>query len=183
VKTEQSGRSVPPELYPKEYYLSSCRGFEEFLRGGISQRLVYALSLADLKKGMDILDVGMGRGELVIKCAQAGAYAKGIDYSQAAVKIAKESLKRVDKEVAKRVSFERMDVKKISYPDQSFDVVFIIDVVEHLYPEELKQAFLEIKRVLKPGGRMIIHTSNAWLIGMTSFLWNNGTAIARVIGI
>lgn len=163
-------RSVPAKLYTKEYYLGSCRGFEEFLKGKISQRLLYALSLADLRKGMHILDVGTGRGELVVKCAEVGVYAKGIDYSQDAIKIAKESLKRVDKEIAKRIFFERMNVKKISYPDKSFDVVFMIDVIEHLYPEELRQAFLEIKRVVKPGGRIIFHTPNAWLIKLIDLL-------------
>lgn len=163
-------RAVPPDVYTKEYYLSSCRGFEEFLRGEVSQRLLYAFALADLRKGMHILDVGTGRGELAVKCAEAGVHVKAIDYSQAAIEIARESLKRVGKEVAKGVVFERMNAKKISYSDKSFDVVFMIDVVEHLYPEELRLALLEIKRVLKPGGRMIIHTPNAWLIRWICFL-------------
>lgn len=163
-------RTVPSEVYTKEYY-RLCRGYEEFLRGEISQRLVYAFVLADLKKGMHVLDVGAGRGELAVKCAEAGAQVKAIDYSQAAIEIARENLaKRANKEVAKRVVFERMNAKKIIYPDKSFDVIFMLDVVEHLYPEELRQAFLEIKRVLKPGGRVIIHTPNAWLIKPICFL-------------
>jgi 2-polyprenyl-3-methyl-5-hydroxy-6-metoxy-1,4-benzoquinol methylase len=166
---EEKMRTVSSEVYTKEYYLGSCRGFEEFLKGGISERLLYAFLLADLKKGMHVLDVGSGRGEVVTFCAKAGAWAKGIDYSQDALEIAKKSLKRVDRKVAKRILFERMNVKKISYHDKSFDVVFMIDVVEHLYPEELKQAFLEIKRVLKPDGKVIIHTPNAWLIEMIHF--------------
>ncbi len=163
-------RSVPAKLYTKKYYLSSCRGFEEFLKGGISERLLYAFSLADLKKGAQVLDIGSGRGELLIKCAQAGAIAKGIDYSQAAVGIAKGNLSRVDKKVARRVSIKRMNAKKILYPAKFFDVVFMIDVVEHLYPKELRQVFLEVKRVLKPGGKVIIHTPNAWLIRLVNFL-------------
>lgn len=163
-------KSVPSEFYTKEYY-RLCRGYEEFRKGNISQRLVYAFNLADLKKRMDVLDIGAGRGELAVKCAEEGARVKAIDYSQAAIEIAKENLKkRVDKKVAKRVVFERMNAKKIIYPDKSFDVVFMLDLVEHLYPEELKQAFLEIKRVLKPGGRAIIHTPNAWLISWICFL-------------
>lgn len=163
-------RSVPSKLYTREYFLTKCEGFEEFLRGGISQRLLYALTLADLKKGMRVLDVGTGRGELAVKCAERGAYVKAIDYSQAAVKIARENLKRVDKDIAKRVDFERISAKELSYLDNSFDVVFMIDVVEHLYPEELRQAFLEIKRILKPDGKVIIHTANIWLIKPFYFL-------------
>lgn len=163
-------RRIDPALYDKKFFLTQCGGFEEFLKGGIGWKLLYAFSLADIKEGMQILDVGTGRGELAVKCAEAGAHAKGIDYSQAAIKISKESLKRVDKEVAKRVVFERMDAKKISYPGKSFDVVFMIDVIEHLYPEETKPALLEIKRVLKPGGRVIIHTPNIWPLKPLYFL-------------
>lgn len=158
-------KSVPPEIYTKKFFLAECGRLEELLGGGIPQRLLYAFTLADIKKGMHVLDVGAGRGELEIKCAEAGAYVKAIDYSQAAIEIAEEGLKRANNEVAKRVVFEKMDAKRISYPDKSFDVVFMIDVVEHLYPEESRQVFLEIKRVLKPGGRVIIRTApNAWLI-------------------
>jgi hypothetical protein len=39
----------------------------------------------------------------------------------------------------------------------------MFDVVEHLYPWELHQALLEIRRVMKPDGRLIIHTApNRW---------------------
>lgn len=164
-KRMANAKSIPSEIYTREFFLAECGRLEELLGGGIPQRLLYALTLASLEKGMRVLDVGTGRGELGIKCAEAGAYVKAIDYSQAAIKIAKESLKRADKEVAKRVVFEKMDAKKVSYPDNSFDLVFMIDVVEHLYPEELKLVFLEVKRVLKPGRRVIIRTApNAWLI-------------------
>jgi 2-polyprenyl-3-methyl-5-hydroxy-6-metoxy-1,4-benzoquinol methylase len=163
-------KTVSSRIYTKEYYLSSCRGFEEFLRGGVAERLIYASSLANLKKGMHVLDVGSGRGELVVLCARAGALAWGIDYSQEALKIAKESIRGVERGVAERINFKKMNAKKISHLDKSFDVVFMIDVVEHLYPEELKQALLEIKRVLKPGGKVIIHTPNVWLIKLINFL-------------
>ncbi len=162
-------RSLSPKLYTRKYFLTQCGGFKEFLKGGIQKRLLYAYALADINKVMRVLDVGTGRGELAVKCAEAGAYVKAIDYSQAAIEIAKENLTNVDKEVAKRITFEKMNAKKISYPSKSFDVVFMIDVVEHLYPEELKQSFLEIKRLLKPGGKMIIHTPNAWLINSMYF--------------
>jgi SAM-dependent methyltransferase len=36
-------------------------------------------------------------------------------------------------------------------------------VVEHLYPWELQQALQEVRRVLKPGGKLIVHTApNVW---------------------
>jgi len=156
-------KSVPRKLYTEEYFLAACEGFEKFSHGKFSARFHYALSLADIKKGMYVLDVGTGRGEIAISAAKAGAYVEAIDYSQAAIKIARKSL-RLNRKITKRVRITKMDAKKISFPDKSFDRVFMLDVVEHLSSKELEQVFLEIKRVTKPGGKIIIHTPNAWLI-------------------
>ena len=45
----------------------------------------------------------------------------------------------------------------------TFDRVLMFDIVEHLYPDELDLALTEARRVLKPGGRIIVHTApNVW---------------------
>lgn len=163
-------RSISSKYYDKEYF-ALCGGHREFFKGKISENLYYAYKLAKIKKGMEVLDIGAGRGELAVKCAQAGALVKAIDYSGAAIKIALDNLAvRAGKEVAQRVTFRKMNAKKITFPENSFEVVFMNDVVEHLYPEELKLAILEIRRVIRPGGRLIIHTPNVGLIRPVSFL-------------
>jgi cyclopropane fatty-acyl-phospholipid synthase-like methyltransferase len=52
-----------------------------------------------------------------------------------------------------------MDVKALQFADAFFDVVFMMDVVEHLYPHELAQAFDELQRTIRPGGLLVMHTS------------------------
>jgi cyclopropane fatty-acyl-phospholipid synthase-like methyltransferase len=55
------------------------------------------------------------------------------------------------------------DAKRLPFPTNYFDRVLMFDVVEHLFPWELHRGMLEVKRVLKPGGRFIIHTApNRW---------------------
>jgi len=45
-------------------------------------------------------------------------------------------------------------VYETSHPDNSFDIVFLLEVLEHLdYPEE---ALAELKRITKPGGHLIL---------------------------
>jgi 2-polyprenyl-3-methyl-5-hydroxy-6-metoxy-1,4-benzoquinol methylase len=39
-----------------------------------------------------------------------------------------------------------------------FDTVLLISILEHLKPNELEQAYKEVKRVLKPGGQMVYGT-------------------------
>jgi predicted SAM-dependent methyltransferase len=50
------------------------------------------------------------------------------------------------------------DGRRLPLPESSADLVFMIDVVEHLSPSELAATFLEAHRVLRPGGRLIAHT-------------------------
>lgn len=157
-------RSVSSKNYNRQYY-SFCGGHKELNRGDLSEHLKHAYKFAKIKKGTRVLDIGCGRGELALKCAKAGAIVNAIDYSQAATDVALKNLaKRADKKTASRVTFEKMDAKKLSFPQNSFDVIFMTDVVEHLYPEELNLVIEQVRRVISHGGRLIIHTPNVLLI-------------------
>ncbi|MBI5283655.1 MAG: class I SAM-dependent methyltransferase [Chloroflexi bacterium] len=153
---------VAPEIYTDDYYLTNCHGYEDFVISGgrkVGPRFVKALSLAGSLDGKRVLDVGSGRGELVIQSAMRGADAWGIDYAQAAVEIAQRALSTIDAQLQPRTHVEQMDVKALTFGDGFFDVVFMMDVVEHLYPHELAQAFDELHRTIRPGGLLVMHTS------------------------
>jgi len=45
--------------------------------------------------------------------------------------------------------------QEISFPDSTFDVVVVSEVLEHLTSEVMRQGLCDIRRVLKPNGRMI----------------------------
>jgi SAM-dependent methyltransferase len=55
------------------------------------------------------------------------------------------------------------DAKKIPFPAASFDRVLMFDIVEHLHPWELQEAYGQVRRVLRDDGLVIIHTApNRW---------------------
>ena len=57
-----------------------------------------------------------------------------------------------------RTGVRQMNARSLEFDDASFDLAFMSDVVEHLYPNELAEALRETWRVLTPGGRLIVHT-------------------------
>jgi Cyclopropane fatty acid synthase and related methyltransferases len=152
---------VPPSTYDSSYFLTSCEGFVEFRASGgrkLGARFQKALQLARIEPGQRVLDVGCGRGELVIHSAMRGADATGIDYAEEAVRIAAETLATYPPEVQRQARVLLMNARQMEFEDGSFDVALMTDIVEHLYPHELAEVLGETRRVLRPGGRLVIHT-------------------------
>lgn len=159
VRNAEPVTPIKPEAYTDEYYRTAVEGHQEFAASGgrrISARMVRALELADPRPGQRLLDIGCGRGEIVLQGAMRGAYAVGIDYAQAAMAAPVQSLDRSDE---LRIGLARMDATGLALQDETFDVAFMLDFVEHVHQADLEAAMREVARTLKPGGRLIIHTS------------------------
>lgn len=164
-KGEGEPPPVSPHLYTREYFTTDCDGYDLFLKGEsrLPERIETALELAGDLEGKWILDIGCGRGELACEAARRGAHAVGIDYAEAAIELSRERMDSLDAETRRRVEFKLADAKGLDFPDGSFDLVFLVDVYEHLHPHEIEHVLGEVKRVLRPGGALIIHTGpNTW---------------------
>jgi ubiquinone/menaquinone biosynthesis C-methylase UbiE len=151
---------VDPETYDREYYTHGCMGAEEWTESdGKSFSGLYAgaLKMAALREGERILDIGCGRGDLVQTALQMGAtQAVGIDYAPAAIELARETLRVAGNPEGGRI--ELADARRIPVDDDRFELATLLDVVEHLTPEELARTLGEAHRALAPGGRIFIHT-------------------------
>jgi SAM-dependent methyltransferase len=169
-KNHTDKQAVPSRVYDETYYLTDCADYDLYKSHGglrVSERLAGVLTLADLKEGHVVLDIGCGRGELLVQAALRGARAIGIDYSEDAVRLCRENQRRAAPSLKVPYRVERMDAKNLAFADGSFDVVFMTDVVEHLHDWELDQVFAEVARVLRPAGQLILHTApNRWYLNI-----------------
>ena len=105
--------------------------------------------------GDAVLDAGCGRGETALAIARTGAEVAGIDYSEAAVELTKEMLAEIQPDADIRSG----SVTDLPWPDDSFDRIQFSDVIEHLDPPQTVPALAEFRRVLKPGGFLLVHTA------------------------
>jgi SAM-dependent methyltransferase len=110
-----------------------------------------------------VLDVGCGRGLMLIGAARRvpDGRATGIDIWRAedlSGNSAEGTLANAKLEgVAERVEVQTADMRKIPFPDQSFDVIVSSNAIHNLYRAPDRAASLtEIVRVLKPGGWVLI---------------------------
>ena len=113
------------------------------------------VDLANLKPGESILEVGCGTGELTQRARlRVGVDGRvcGIDPSAEMIAVARDKGERAGLDIDYRVA----SVEALPLPDASVDVVLSSLMMHHL-PGELKQQGLaEVRRVLKPGGRLLI---------------------------
>ena len=151
---------VSPEEYDEDYYRTACAGHDEWVAsGGAGQAGLYKgiLRRSGLAEGMTVCDIGAGRGELVALAAEHGAKrAIGVEYSRAAVALSAQSISQ--RGVADRAMVVLADARRLPLPSGCVDLVFMIDVIEHLAPAELAATFAEGHRVLRAGGRLFAHT-------------------------
>jgi demethylmenaquinone methyltransferase/2-methoxy-6-polyprenyl-1,4-benzoquinol methylase/phosphoethanolamine N-methyltransferase len=113
------------------------------------------VDLAHVRPGEAVLDVGCGTGELTLaakrRVGSQGAV-HGIDAAPEMIAFARGKAHRQGVDV----DFRPGVVEKLPFPDASFDVVLSSLMVHHL-PDDLKREGLaEIRRVLKPGGRLLV---------------------------
>jgi SAM-dependent methyltransferase len=141
-------------LYDHRYFLSDlCEGFDEFRHGSVSTLKARQVAMLGPRPGRRILDAGCGRGEVLLACARNGASVAGADFSAAALSITGELLSGYETDLREAW------LTALPWSDGTFDAVLSGDVIEHLHPPEAEAMLRELRRVLRPGGRLVLHTA------------------------
>ncbi len=165
-------RPVQPQAYGEDWIREtwgwdSPEAFIASQGKNIRPRVQEIIRIAHFQPGMRLLDIGCGRGELVLHCAREGIHALGVDYSQDVIEIAQQAKARHSPDQQQRMTFLCKDVKDLD-ADQRFDRITMLDLVEHLLDWELHELFQLCHERLTNQGCILIHTlPNRWLYEIT----------------
>jgi len=123
-----------------------------------------------------ILDLGCGSGRLLEILEDKDIDYFGIDFSEKLIEIAKRNYPSF--------KFQAANVLNLPFPNNSFDKVFSIRVLMHIPSKEFQLQFLkEAKRVLKPGGLLILTAWYLWRFrSKRNFLLMLKNAFLKIIG-
>jgi demethylmenaquinone methyltransferase/2-methoxy-6-polyprenyl-1,4-benzoquinol methylase len=109
-----------------------------------------------IKPGEKILDIGCGTGTLAVRCMRKGATVTGIDSSEFMLQQAQKNAAAADcRDRLTTVKDSATQLKK-HFADASFDVVVSTAALGEFPKSYLEYIFQECRRILKPGGRLII---------------------------
>jgi len=132
-------------------------------------RLQLIQEFAGPVNGKKIADLGCGGGLLAIPLLDRGADVTGVDISAESIAVAREV-------AGGRGTFNVGDICDLPLPSGSFDLVLLMDVMEHI--ESADKVLQEASRVLSNGGKLIIGTINrTWLA------WFWALVVAESIGL
>ncbi len=110
------------------------------------------LKVAPERRYEDVLEIGCGTGFFIVNLWQAGLVGTGhaTDISAGMVAVCERNARRVGMELEGRVA----DAESLPYDDASFDLVVGHAVLHHL--PDVPAALAECRRVLKPGGLLVV---------------------------
>lgn len=112
--------------------------------------------LANLKKGITVLDVSSGRGTQAIYYAKEfGVNVTGIDINDDMLNVS--NRKAHENKLSRQVHFIKGDSQNLPFNDNTFDVV--INECAVGIPDDSQKVLNEMVRVVKPGGIVVIHES------------------------
>jgi ubiquinone/menaquinone biosynthesis C-methylase UbiE len=110
---------------------------------------------ARLRPGESVLDVGCGTGSLAIAAKRqvgASGSVQGIDPSPEMIARARHKAQKAKLDI----SFSNGSAESLVFSDGQFDVVLSTVMLHHLRKDARGVAVAEMKRVLKPGGRLLV---------------------------
>src|SRR4051812_15572728 len=140
--------------------------------------LVAAEVRRHLPAGGEVLDIGCGSALVADRILDIDAHYVGVDFGGHHIRYAAKKLADADGHL--RTSIGGAQAEALPFSSQTFDVVVMSEVIEHLLKPEL--AVWEVARVLKPGGVFIMTTNNASEVPLRSPLFLPFAWLEKALG-
>lgn len=149
-QTEKSRlKLLPRQAYASPQATDPLRYYYWPILGTLYRRRV-ELCLAECAGGQRVLEVGYGSGLTFVNLKENYHEIHGIDLdADADAVMARFNAQGI------RTRLCNGSILELPYPDNHFDTVLLISILEHLKPEQQVPACREIARVLKRGGQMV----------------------------
>jgi len=103
-----------------------------------------------------LLEAGTGRGHLALNLARLGFRLVSFDQSAQQLEFARQNLEAHG--LTGLVEFRQEDGENLSFADNSFDIIFAVNVIHHL--KNPYRVLDELRRVLAPSGKLVISDFN-----------------------
>ena len=135
--------------------------------GNLEANLHFVETTRSFAPGLTILEIGCGKGTLLLRLREWGARIVGCEVS--------DFMLTESRRLHGPLPIAQSDGVNFPYPDDCFDVVLSFDVLEHI--PDTDRHLVEVKRVLKPGGCYLLQTPNKWTNTIFETLrWRSFTA-------
>jgi len=132
--------------------------YYDYLTGAFERKYAeMALERLSVPEGETVLEIGFGTGHCLKRIAESvgpKGKAYGIDLSTGMMEISKERLEKAGLE--DRVKLFCGDAANLPFDDSTFDAVFMSFTLELFDTPEIPKVLEQIKRVLKPEGRLVV---------------------------
>jgi ubiquinone/menaquinone biosynthesis C-methylase UbiE len=139
--------------YDERYFANLAERYRRRTRFA-RQRIRNVFCMLPALERQTVVDLGCGMGTFTIEAARRGAMAVGVDAAAAALAQAR----RVAGAEAASAAFVRADAARLPIATRSADVVLAADLTEHLDDVTLSHVLSEARRVLRPGGSLVVYT-------------------------
>ena len=138
----------------QSFWKAAAEGYDEWISNDFEDQ--YEVNWNILTKYMDptlrVLDVGCGPGDLSIRISQKCHEVQGVDVTPEMIQIAEEKAAFVPA----NVYFQQADACDLPFENHSFDTVMSVNALQTMTRPEM--ALMEMSRVLKPGGELLLIT-------------------------
>jgi sterol 24-C-methyltransferase len=107
----------------------------------------------DLPPGSRVLDAGCGEGDVAVRLGtRFGLEVDGVDLLESNLRRARRKAARLG--LTDTLRFHRLDYTNLPFADRTFDGAYTIETLVHAFDHQ--QALEELRRVLKPGGKLVL---------------------------